>query len=39
MADRAERDHTDPNIPSPDDFYDALIEMHRGLTPEQSAAC
>jgi len=24
------------NIPAPDDFYEALIEAHRGLTDEQS---
>lgn len=27
---------TDPNLASPDDFYEKLIEMHRGLTDEQS---
>ena len=27
----------DPNIESPDDFYEALIEAHRGLTADQSA--
>jgi hypothetical protein len=27
----------DPNIARPDDFYEALIALHRGLTPEQSA--
>ena len=26
----------DPNIPEPDDFYEALIEAHRGLSSEQS---
>ncbi len=26
-----------PNIASPDDFYEALIAMHRDLTDEQSA--
>lgn len=26
----------EPNIRSPDDFYEALIEAHRGLTAEQS---
>jgi hypothetical protein len=30
---------TDPNLPSPDDFYEALIGMHRGLTDEASALC
>ena len=27
----------EPNIAQPDDFYEALIELHRDLTPEQSA--
>lgn len=27
-----------PNIPDPDDFYDELLEVHRGLTKEQSDA-
>lgn len=27
----------EPNIANPDDFYEALIETHRGLSPEQSA--
>jgi len=27
---------TDLNLVSPDDFYEKLIEMHRGLTDEQS---
>lgn len=27
---------TEPNIAAPDDFYEALIEAHRDLTPEQS---
>lgn len=27
----------EPNLASPDDFYEALIETHRGLSPEQSA--
>ena len=26
-----------PNIAQPDDFYQALIELHRDLTPEHSA--
>ena len=29
--------NTEPNIASPDDFYEALIETHRGLSPEESA--
>ena len=29
---------TQPNIDRPDDFYQALIEAHAGLTEEQSAA-
>ena len=28
--------NTDPNIAAPDDFYDALIDVHRGLSAEQS---
>ncbi len=28
---------TEPNIADPDDFYEALIGVHRGLSPEQSA--
>ena len=27
----------EPNIDRPDDFYEALIDMHRDLTEEQSA--
>jgi hypothetical protein len=27
---------TDPNLPRADDFYAALLELHRDLTPEQS---
>ena len=27
----------EPNIAQPDDFYEALIQLHRDLTPEQSA--
>ena len=27
----------EPNLQGPDDFYEALIETHRGMTPEQSA--
>ena len=30
--------NTSPNIPAPDDFYEALIEAHRGLTEDQSHA-
>lgn len=29
--------NTRPNLPRPDDFYEALIETHRGLSDEQSA--
>lgn len=25
-----------PNLPAPDDFYERLIDTHRGLTDEQS---
>ena len=28
--------NTDPNIADPDGFYEALLEIHRDLTPEQS---
>ena len=28
---------TDPNLGAPDDFYEAVIAMHRGLTEAQSA--
>lgn len=28
--------NTEPNIERPDDFYEALIDLHRGLTEEQS---
>lgn len=28
--------NTEPNIEAPDDFYQELIELHRGLTEEQS---
>ena len=27
----------EPNIAGPDDFYEALIALHRELSPEQSA--
>lgn len=27
----------EPNLASPDDFYEALIDAHRGLSAEQSA--
>lgn len=30
--------NTEPNIEAPDDFYEALIEAHSGLTEAQSAA-
>lgn len=30
--------NTEPNIARPDDFYQALIEAHSGLSEEQSAA-
>ena len=29
--------NTEPNLAAPDDFYEALIETHRGLSAEQSA--
>ncbi|MDB5822518.1 MAG: hypothetical protein JWR21_1222 [Herminiimonas sp.] len=28
--------NTDPNMAQPDDFYEALIEMHQGLDEAQS---
>ncbi|MFZ5509171.1 MAG: DUF2783 domain-containing protein [Pseudomonadota bacterium] len=28
--------NTEPNLPAPDDFYEALIDMHRDLSDEQS---
>ncbi|AOY94820.1 hypothetical protein BKK79_23370 [Cupriavidus sp. USMAA2-4] len=30
--------HTHPNLSRPDDFYEALIEMHRDLDEAQSQA-
>jgi len=30
--------NTQPNIDRPDDFYQALIEAHAGLSEQQSAA-
>jgi hypothetical protein len=27
----------EPNLEAPDDFYEALLEMHRGLDAQQSA--
>lgn len=29
--------NTDPNLPSPDDFYEQLIALHRDLSEEASA--
>ena len=29
---------TDPNLPNPDDFYEALIQAHDGLSADDSAA-
>jgi len=29
--------NTEPNLPSPDDFYESLIATHRGLSDEESA--
>jgi hypothetical protein len=29
---------TEPNLDAPDDFYEALIETHRELSPEASHA-
>ena len=30
---------TDSNLSAPDDFYEALIAMHRGLSEDDSARC
>ncbi|WP_075256768.1 DUF2783 domain-containing protein [Herbaspirillum camelliae] len=30
--------NTEPNLSRPDDFYEALIDMHRGLDDEASQA-
>jgi len=32
----AEKLNTEPNLAAPDDFYEALIDAHRGLTEVQS---
>jgi len=29
--------NVEPNIASPDEFYEELLELHRGLSDEQSA--
>ena len=29
--------NVEPNLSRPDDFYESLIALHRGLTPAQSA--
>jgi hypothetical protein len=29
--------NTDPNLPAPDDFYEALVDLHRGLSDGESA--
>ena len=28
--------NTEPNLAAPDDFYEALVDLHRGLAPAQS---
>ena len=28
--------NTEPNLPAPDDFYEALLALHRDLTADQS---
>lgn len=30
---------TEANLTAPDDFYEALIDMHRGLSEHDSARC
>jgi hypothetical protein len=32
----ADKLNIEPNLAAPDDFYEALIDMHRDLTPQQS---
>jgi hypothetical protein len=32
----ADKLNIEPNLGAPDDFYEALIDMHRDLTPQQS---
>lgn len=29
--------NTEPNLAAPDDFYEELIDLHRGLSDDQSA--
>jgi len=29
--------NTEPNLPDPDDFYDELVALHRGLGEDESA--
>ncbi len=31
--------NTEPNLPAPDEFYEQLIAMHRGLSEQASALC
>ncbi|HSV61434.1 MAG TPA: DUF2783 domain-containing protein [Variovorax sp.] len=38
MTDNPLRLTTEPNFDAPDDFYEALIEAHQGLSTEQSHA-
>jgi hypothetical protein len=30
--------NTDPNLEAPDDFYEALLNAHRGLSDDESSA-
>jgi hypothetical protein len=30
--------NTEPNLPDPDGFYEALMDAHAGLSPEESSA-
>ena len=36
MSETIMRLNIEPNLPAPDDFYEALIDMHRDLTPRES---
>jgi len=38
MQQRQQHLNTAPNLEAPDDFYEALIEAHQGLSAEESNA-